>query len=83
MSTKNLYCVYDKKAQAELGIFEQPNDLVAIRDFSQVCSNPEHQICKFAEDYCLVSIGKIDTETMAIESYVKTIAEATDYVKKD
>lgn len=80
---KKLYAVYDKKAQTELNVFEGVNDLVAIRDFSQVCSNPEHQIAKFAEDYCLVSLGTIDTETMAIVSEVKTIAEAKDYAKQE
>ena len=77
---KKLYAVYDKKAQTELGLFEQPNDLVAIRDFSQVAKNPEHQINKFAEDYCLVCLGTIDTESMEIVSDVKTIAEAKEYV---
>lgn len=80
---KKLYAVFDKKANNELGIFENANDLVAIRDFSQVCANKESQICKFAEDYCLVSLGTIDTETMAIVSDVKTIAEAKDYVNAE
>lgn len=80
---KKLYAVYDKKAKSELGIFEHPNDLVAIRDFSQVASNKEHQISKFAEDYCLVCLGEINTETMEITSNVKTIAEAKEYVNQD
>lgn len=80
---KKIYAVYDKKAKTELNVFEGVNDLVAIRDFSQICSNPEHQICKFAEDYCLMSLGTIDTETGAIVSEIKTIAEATDYAKKE
>ena len=78
---KKLYAVYDKKAETELGLFEQPNDLVAIRDFSQVAKNKEHQICKFAEDYCLVCLGTIDTTTMQITSDVKTIAEAREYAE--
>lgn len=78
---KKLYAVYDKKAETELGLFEQPNDLVAIRDFSQVCKNKEHQIAKFAEDYCLISLGTIDTTTMQIVSDVKTIAEAKEYAE--
>ena len=80
---KKLYAVYDKKAGTELGIFEHPNDLVAIRDFSQVCKNKEHQICKFAEDYCLVSLGTIDTTSMAITSDVKIIAEAKEYAEQE
>lgn len=77
---KKIYAVYDKKAQTELGLFEQPNDLVAIRDFSQACANKDSQIAKFAEDYELMSLGSIDTETGVITSDVKTIALAKDYV---
>lgn len=80
---KKIYAVYDKKAQSELGLFEQPNDLVAIRDFSQACSNAESPICKFAEDYELRYLGTIDTDSCVITSDVKTIAQAVEYVKKD
>ena len=79
---KKLYAVYDKKAETELGIFEQPNDLVAIRDFSQVCAKEDSQIAKFAEDYELMYLGVIDTSTGIIESSVRTIAQATEYVNK-
>lgn len=78
---KKIYAVYDKKAKTELGLMEQPNDLVAIRDFSQACKNKELQIAKFAEDYCLYALGTIDTETMKIESEVRVIAEANDYAE--
>lgn len=80
---KKIYAVYDKKAESTLGLFEQPNDLVAIRDFSQVCTDEKSQICKFADDYCLVTLGTIDTKTMAITSEIKTIAEAKDYAKQE
>lgn len=76
---KKLYAVYDKKAESELGIFEQPNDLVAIRDFSQACAKDESPIRKFAEDYELRCLGQIDTETGIITPDVKTIAQATEY----
>ena len=79
---KKLYAVYDKKAETELGIFEQPNDLVAIRDFSQVCSKEDSQLAKFAEDYELRCLGTIDTDNCIINSDVKTIAQAIEYVNK-
>ena len=80
---KKIYAVYDKKAQTELGLFEQPNDLVAIRDFSQVCTKEDSPIAKFAEDYELMCLGTIDTETGKIKSDVKTIAQAKEYTKSE
>lgn len=86
---KKLYAIYDKKAETELGIFEHPNDLVAIRDFSQACTyknpqtNEKSQIAKYPEDYCLVCLGTIDTTTMEIISDVKTVAEAKEYAEAE
>lgn len=81
---RNIYSVYDKKASSCLGIFEQPNDLVAIRDFSQVCSHEDEKnmINKFAEDYDLLRLGKYDTETGELTVDKQIIAEAKDYVGK-
>ena len=79
---KNIYSVYDLKAGNCLGIFEQPNDLVAIRDFSQVCANKDEKnmINKFAEDYQLIRLGKYNTITGEIEADKQIVAYATDYV---
>lgn len=79
---KKLYSIYDKKAKATMGIFETTNDLVAIRDFSQVCSNKDSQIAKFAEDYQLLCLGEIDTNTGAIIPEVRVIAQAQEYAQK-
>lgn len=79
---KKLYSVYDKKSQATQAVYEQPNDLVAIRDFSMLCKNEKvDMIRQFPEDYCLLALGEIDQETGIITSGVKTIAEAKDYVE--
>ena len=82
---KRLYSLYDKKANNCLGLYEQPNDLVAIRDFSRICANNDEKnmIATFAEDYALLCLGEFDAETGKIESNVRTIAEAKDYVKAD
>lgn len=76
---KKLYSVYDKKAKATLQVFEMPNDLVAIRDFSQLCVKEDCQITKFKEDYTLLCLGELDTETGVIKSEVREIAKAEDY----
>lgn len=78
---RKLYSVYDKKAQNTLGVYEQANDLVAIRDFSLLCKKDDTPICKFPEDYALLALGEIDQETGIITSAVKTIAEAKDYTE--
>ena len=78
---KKLYSVYDKKGQVTLGIYEQQNDLVAIRDFSLVCKKEDTPIIKFPEDYSLLYLGELDQETGIITSGVKTIAEAKDYTE--
>lgn len=80
---KKLYSVYDKKAQNTLQVFEQINDLVAIRDFSQICTQKDSQIAKFAEDYELWALGEIDTISGIITPGVRTIANATDYAKAE
>lgn len=79
---KKLYSIYDKKAQSTLQVFELPNDLVAIRDFSQICTNKESQIAKFAEDYSLMCLGELNTETGVIASDVRVVAQAKDYVSE-
>lgn len=76
---KRLYSVYDKKAKATLQVFEMPNDLVAMRDFSQLCVKEDCQIAKFKEDYTLLCLGELDTETGVIKSEVREIAKAEDY----
>ena len=76
---KRLYSVYDKKAKTTLQVFEMPNDLVAIRDFSQLCVKEDCQVCKFKEDYTLLCLGELDTETGVIKSEVREIAKAEDY----
>ena len=78
--TKKLYSVYDKKGENMLGIYEQVNDLVAIRDFSMLCKKDDTPIKKFAEDYCLMALGELDQTTGAITSDIRKIAEATEYV---
>ena len=78
---KKIYTVYDKQAQTTQPIYEAVNDLVAIRDFSMLCKNDKvEMIRKFPEDYCLISLGELDTETGTITPYAKTIAEAKEYV---
>ena len=77
---KKLYCVFDKKANTTQPVYECTNDLVAIRDFSMLCKNEKAEmISRFPEDYCLMCLGELDTDTGIIISSPKTIAEAKEY----
>lgn len=82
---KKLYSVYDKKAENCLAIFEQPNDLVALRDFSRACTDKRENnvIAEYPDDYCLKSLGEFDSQSGEIKSDVKIIAEAKDYVNQN
>lgn len=82
---KKLYSVYDKKAENCLAIFEQPNDLVALRDFSRACTDKRENnvIAEYPDDYCLKALGEFDSKSGEIKSEVHIIAEAKDYVNKD
>lgn len=65
--------------------FIQPNELVAIRNFSQTCLNKETNLAKFPEDYSLWLIGEFDHDTGVIERYknLTKIADAKTYAKVD
>ena len=80
---KKIYAVYDKKQQSTQPIYEQVNNMVAIRDFSMLCSNEKVDMIRtYPEDYCLMCLGEFDTETGVITPSVQTIAEASEYVTK-
>lgn len=80
---KKLYAVYDEKAQTTQPVYEQANDLVAIRDFSMLCQNEKvDMIRKFPEDYALLCLGELDTDTGKIIPNVRQIAKASEYVNE-
>lgn len=76
-----IFVIKDEKAGfAEM--FIQPNELVAIRNFSQTCANPETNLAKFPEDYSLWMLGEFDHDTGEITKYknLQKIADAKTYV---
>lgn len=78
---KKIFTVFDKKAKSTQPIYEATTDLVAIRDFSMLCQNDKvEMIRKFPDDYCLMCLGELDTDTGAITPNVRIIAEAKEYV---
>lgn len=59
---KIVYSVYDKKAKAFGPIMAYRNDVIAIRDFAQVCSEKSSLIRKYPEDYDLIALAEFDDE---------------------
>lgn len=60
---KKIVTVYDSKAQAYLNpmVFRSTGD--AIRTFGDLCSNPDNDFHRHAEDYTLFEIGEWDEFT--------------------
>jgi len=60
--------IYDKKAKSYvLGLGLARNSAIAVRDFSQACTNPESNFNKFPEDYELHCIGEFNEESGKIK----------------
>lgn len=62
MSIENIYCIYDKKAEA---FPAQPyfarTDGIAIRAFTDLANRPDNDIGQHPEDYSLFRVGTYDT----------------------
>ncbi|AXH74027.1 MAG: nonstructural protein [Microvirus sp.] len=80
--TKKLYAVKDKK-EGIMEVFIQPNDLVAMRNFSQIAKDKNVMVGKFPEDFQLLKLGEIASESGELTSGVKVLAEAADYIAND
>lgn len=83
MQKYNIYSVYDLKANAYGTPFFKQNDQIAVRDFSNVCLDPNSLLSRNPEDFRLVKLGSFNDETAAIESDLpEFIASAVDCCNK-
>lgn len=79
---KKLFSIRDAKSGFG-NLYMEINELVALRNFSQVCTDPKTQIYEFPEDFSLYCIGTFDGETGKIEPIEPVkVAEAINYVPK-
>lgn len=62
-----IFTVYDAAAEAFLQPFFAPTIGSAIRMFSDICEQPDHQFAKHPEDYTLFHIGVYDDSSADIE----------------
>lgn len=76
-----IYVIKDQKA-GFMNPFLQPNELVAIRNFSQTCKDESTNLAKYPEDYSLWEIGEFNHDTGEIVGYKKLqkLASAITYV---
>ena len=54
---KELYAIFDTASGIYDGPFQGQSDGKIIRDFSDLCVNPEHPIGQHPEDYSLIKVG--------------------------
>lgn len=55
-----IYSVYDSKSQTYTLPFFQGTKAQAIRTFTNMSKNPEHQFCMNPEDFTLFEVGEYD-----------------------
>lgn len=61
-----MFTVFDQKAKAYLSPFCMAEKGQAIRSFTDLINDGDHQFSKHPEDYTLLFIGEYDDETAAI-----------------
>jgi hypothetical protein len=64
---KQIYTIYDSKAEAYMTPFFIQQDGQALRDFKDAALNQESTISKHPEDYTLFKLGTYDETTAKIE----------------
>jgi hypothetical protein len=65
---KNIYTIYDSKAEAYMSPWFVDKDGQALREFQDVVRNPDTPFHKHPEDYTLFKIGTYDEWTGKLES---------------
>lgn len=80
---EGIYVLFDIKAGIALKpLMVERNDVVPIRNLTDLTNDPNTIIARNPEDFAVIHIGAINLETLAIEGdQPRTIARATE-VKK-
>lgn len=73
MSELKMFSVFDSKAEAFLPPMFFQTRGVAIRAFSQACSDDNHDFCKYPDDYSLFELGSFDPQTAVFACHVAPI----------
>lgn len=62
-----IYSIYDTASAAYMRPFFQQSDGQALRSFSDIANDPNHDIGRHPEDYTLVRIGTFNDQTGKID----------------
>jgi len=63
-----VYTVFDSKAEAYLQPFFMQSRGQAVRAFTELSNDPQHQFSKYAADFTLFEIGEYDDQSGIISS---------------
>lgn len=55
-----IFCIYDSKAEAYLQPFFMKSRGEAIRALSALVDDPQHNFCKYSDDFTLFEVGTFD-----------------------
>lgn len=69
----SIFSVYDSKANAFIPPFVLPNEAMAKRVFADCANDPNHNFCKWSNDFNLFMIGEFDDISGTIEATVKPV----------
>jgi hypothetical protein len=85
MMINSLFSIYDKKSKQFNKIIEQTNNMEAIRTFGDIVRDQKTMIAKHPEDFCLMRLGTMNTESgkIGLEEDPLLIAEAMDFKEKE
>lgn len=85
-----LVTIQDKKSEGISPIWTERNPAIAVRNFVEQCQTKGTQYNKFPEDYALILVGEVETDTGIITPYItktenksKTLAEAINFVNTE
>lgn len=62
-----MFAIMDGKAKAFLQPFCMMTEAMAVRSFKSAVNTPDHDFCKFSEDFTLFRVGTFDDATGVIE----------------
>lgn len=79
-----LFAVFDVKMRLFMAPFVGRNVDSALRQFSDMCNNPNGLMVRHPEDYVLYEIGTFDVEKGVVSAIVPhAVGKALDFVKQE
>lgn len=78
---EKVFAVYDLKAGQYLPLFQANTYGVAERSFGEAVNSKDHQFSKYPEDYRLMHLGDLDTESGLIEPCQPVLVATAEQVK--